>query len=112
MKTYVSNAFSLSMLDRKAQAVGRSKWLRMPRPATLAQVLNKLSHSEEIVSCVGHADTASMLSGLLGVDLPMNRISVKLEKTDTLIVGQYVGPRLPEGTTTMPEGATIDWWII
>lgn len=32
------------------------------------------------------------------------------EESDRLIFGQYIGPRLPEGVTALPEGATIEWW--
>lgn len=28
------------------------------------------------------------------------------------LVGQYRGPRLPDGATTLPEGATIEWWHV
>ena len=27
-------------------------------------------------------------------------------------MGQYSGPRLPEGSTSLPEGATIKWYLI
>jgi len=111
MKVYIGNSFSLSMLDRETQSLGYSRWLRMPRPATLDNARAELKHGE-VVSCVGHADAAAILGGLLGVDLLVNRVSVKLEKGDRLIVGQYVGPRLPEGTTELPEGAAIEWWTI
>jgi hypothetical protein len=110
-KIYIGNSFSLSMLDRETQSLGHSRWLRMPRPTVLDKVVTELKYGE-VVSCVGHADTAAILSKLLGVDLPVNRVSVKLEKGDLLIVGQYVGQRLPEGTTELPEGAAIEWWII
>ncbi len=69
------------------------------------------------VSGVGHADTAALFSTLLGVDIPCNRISIAVpervygqeQEAWTAIVGQYSGPRLPEGATTLPEGATIRW---
>ena len=83
----------------------------MPRPASLDKVVTELKYGT-VVSCVGHADTAAILSKLIGLDLPVNRVSVKLEKGDLLIVGQYVGQRLPEGTIELPEGAAIEWWII
>lgn len=63
-------------------------------------------------SCIGHADTAAVISNLLGVDLPMNRQSVTLEENETVVVAQYTGPRLPEGATELPEGATITFWQV
>ena len=61
------------------------------------------------VSAVGHGETALVFSNVLDVDVPMNRATVSLEIGDTIIVGQYSGPRLPEGATMLPEGATIKW---
>jgi hypothetical protein len=45
--------------------------------------------------------------------LAANRVSVRLEeKGDLLIVAQYVGERLPEGTKTLPSGSTFEYWIV
>jgi hypothetical protein len=63
-------------------------------------------------SCIGHADVAAVLSSLLGETIPANRITVSLNPGDTVIVGQYVGPRLPEGATALPEGARIEWYRV
>lgn len=66
-------------------------------------------------SAVGHADTAALFSTLLGVKIPCNRVSVTIPPRAygvqpwTALVGQYSGPRLPEGTSTLPEGAEIRW---
>jgi Domain of unknown function (DUF1874) len=60
-------------------------------------------------SCVGHADTALLISSLLGVCVPMRRISTELHAGDELLVAQYNGPRLLEGATALPEGAQIRW---
>jgi hypothetical protein len=43
--------------------------------------------------------------------LACNRVNVSLKPGDAAIVGQYIGPRLPEGATTLPEGATIKWLL-
>ena len=63
-------------------------------------------------SAIGHADTARILSGILGVDISTNRISVTLNVGDTAIVAQYIGPRLPEGATQLPEGAMIKFYLV
>jgi hypothetical protein len=68
--------------------------------------------STPIISAVGHADTAAVFSSILDRAIEPNRISVKLTRDDMAIVGQYVGPRLPEGATTLPEGAAIEWWLV
>lgn len=66
-------------------------------------------------SAVGHADTAALLSDQLGVQVPANRVSVSIPARGYGVapwcglIGQYSGPRLPEGTTHLPEGASIRW---
>jgi hypothetical protein len=37
---------------------------------------------------------------------------VKLNQGTRLLVGQYDGPRLPEGATSLPEGATLTWFKV
>ena len=63
-------------------------------------------------SIVGHADTAAVFSSLLGLDVPTNRATFLLEEGVTLFVGQYKGPRLPEGATSLPEGAKVEWAMV
>ena len=58
-------------------------------------------------SVIGHADTAAVVSDLLGRECAFNRTSVKLERGDVLFVAQVVGGRLPEGATTLPEGMAL-----
>lgn len=79
---YLLNAFSLQMVDV---------------PCTV--------HFEEVdelpdglISAIGHADTAHVL----GVE--PNRINVHLSKGDVAYVAQLQGGRLPEGSTTLPDG--------
>jgi len=66
----------------------------------------------DATSCIGHNDVAKILSQLIGLEIPVNRISISLVPGDVLVVGQYVGARLPEGATSLPEGARIDWYIV
>jgi len=47
-------------------------------------------------SAVGHQSTSEILSQLLNVTVPMNRISVKLKEGDTIIIFQLL-MRLEEG---------------
>lgn len=63
-------------------------------------------------SCVGHADTALLLSTLLKISIPMRRVSTSLNCGDEMLVAQYNGPRLPEGATKLPEGARIRWLLV
>ena len=120
MKVYICNAFSLSMLDREVQSrkPGDSVYesARYPSPCS-DELLNfycrmMLSGQIKWESAVGHASTASLFAHELGLPILPNRTSVKLVKDTVALVGQYVGPRLEEGATTLPEGARIEWWLV
>ena len=63
-------------------------------------------------SAVGHQDTANLFAAVLGVPVPCQRTTVKAGSGLTLLLGQYIGTRLPEGCSTLPEGAAIQWWLI
>jgi hypothetical protein len=66
----------------------------------------------KLTSAVGHPDTARIFSSILGVDITTNRCNVTLNRNDYIYVGQYIGPRLPEGATQLPEGASILWYKV
>lgn len=108
-KLFILNAFSLSMLTERA---GTIAYVQMPVEAIKGVIASFCKNGGEVVSAVGHADTAAVFSSILGRPTQVNRISVALGEEDTAIVGQYSGPRLPEGTTTLPEGATITWFLL
>ncbi len=64
-------------------------------------------------SAIGHADTANVISGLLGRSCPCVRITVPpVKEGETFFVAAYQGPRLPEGSTTLPEGASISFYRV
>lgn len=98
---YLLNAFSLNMLDKDANVLVRQVSLKTAREI-----------AEIFTSAVGHADTAAVFSDVLGTDVPCNRVSVALDHCDMALVGQYSGPRLAEGATSLPEGAAIKWFIV
>jgi len=100
---YLGNSFSLSMLDNEDVHEGSYLHVQEVSPQVISTWLTRY----EWISCIGHTDTAGLVSGILGIEIPTNRVSVKLTHEDFLFVAQYVGPRLPEGSTTLPEGASI-----
>jgi len=97
------NAFSLNMVAHPAVIETRPV-------VSLAEARRLAAGGFE--SAVGHADTAAVFSSLLGVPVPMERRTVKLQPGEIALVGQYSGPRLPEGATTLPPGATITWLLV
>lgn len=96
---YLSNAFSLQMLNLE-----RVNYVEVT-PLELEEVKELLSKG--FISTVGHVDTSNILTNMLGVEIPMNRVSLTLTPSDMLIVAQLTGGRLPEGTTTLPDGITF-----
>jgi len=103
--TFIANAFSLSMLSLDADA-GAITFRRL----TLAEAREIAEQPH--TSCVGHADTARMMSAELGMSVEPNRCSVQLRHGDRMLVAQYSGPRLPEGATELPEGAAFRWMLV
>lgn len=84
---YLLNAFSLQMVE-------------VPCKVEFTPVD---SLPEGLESAVGHADTAAVLG------VPMNRINVKLNSGDVAYIAQLQGGRLPEGSTTLPEGFSFKY---
>ena len=91
MTKFLGNAFSLQMLESNA---------------TISVKEVKEVDLSEFTSVVGHEDTAKVL----GVDF--NRASVTLKKGDQLLVAQLVGGRLPEGSTTLPNGFKFKFLLV
>ena len=97
---YLSNAFSLNMIDINDFTLIR------------ARKIESTDVPQDAISAIGHPDTARVVSGILGREVPANRVNVSLSNDDVLFVAQYRGPRLPEGATVLPEGATLEFMEI
>ena len=101
------NAFSIGMLGPVPEHHAASVAFRR---ITSEQARHILDHGIE--SAVGHPSTAVLLSDLLGLEVPANRMSVALMSGERAIVAQYVGPHLPDGAIKLPSGAEIQWFEI
>lgn len=98
----ITNAFSINMINE-------TKILRFI-PVSVEQTIAHFDGSP-VVSAIGHKDTAAVVSSVLGIEIPENRINVKIPP-EGIIVAQYSGPRLEEGSTSLPAGAKITfWWV-
>ena len=100
-KIILANAFSLQMLasditDAHFETVG-----------VCEMILLANDNNNNIVSAIGHVDTANVISDILGVEIPTNRINIHLKKGDSVYVAQIMGGRLPEGATTLPENFNL-----
>ena len=89
-KAYLGNAVSLQMLPSDGSV--------SVEPVTADDI------PADVISCIGHADTANVLSNILGMETQVKRMSITLNQGDILYVAQVVGGRLPEGATTLPDG--------
>ncbi|MFA7193701.1 MAG: DUF1874 domain-containing protein [Candidatus Paceibacterota bacterium] len=109
----ISNAFSLNMFETLEGEI-LSRELSVTE-ISKEQAVELLTDPElgGVDSAVGHADTAALFSTILGIEIPCERKTIQLNpENGWLIVGQYHGPRLEEGSTTLPEGASIRWYEI
>lgn len=82
----LSNAFSLSMVEAPI--------VISIREASVSEVKSLIANG--FTSAIGHEGTARVLSQLLGVEVPVNRIMVRLMPGTILIVFQLL-VRLEEG---------------
>lgn len=105
---FISNAFSLNM-TRDVTCITEQ--------VTLGEVISALRstyiHNPDfITSAIGHADVLKLINDQLGFNLKLNRITIDLHTDDVLYVGQYVGPRLPEGCKKLPPNSRIVWFRV
>jgi hypothetical protein len=94
---YIANAFSLQMLEDVSYS-----------ELTISEIDGECFDmiKPHLKSAVGHQDTANVL----GVEC--SRVNVSLRKGDILIVAQLQGGRLPEGSTTLPEGFSFKYLLV
>ena len=105
-KIYLLNAFSLGMLAPSAFAPGRGAFgggaaTVMIEPITVERA-RELLQRHDFISAIGHESTAQLLSELLGLPVPVNRVAVQLQLGDAAIVFQLLS-RLPEGKILTKE---------
>lgn len=116
----LSNAFSLQMLDTSLVsnikitpiAVQDVKELFCTSHVGFTPKPIDWSKDWAVQSCVGHQDTANVLSNILGSIVPCNRVSVHLNPKDILVVAQIVGGRLQEGATSLPQGVEMQFLVV
>lgn len=105
MEKLITNAFSLNMLNDLSSNIQTVQVSSQQARYFISKFCPE--------SVVGHKDVAEVMGEDLGdMFIPFNRVSVHLEDEAILLIGQYVGPRLPEGTKTLPEGSEIRWVLM
>ena len=93
-KLYILSGFSLSMLPIPCYVHLAITEITCDFARVIINSARRTGR--EIVSAVGHESTAKILSELLGIEVPVNRIMVKLEEGDEAIIFQLF-TRLAEG---------------
>jgi hypothetical protein len=112
MRVYLANSFSLNMLCERYHLLE----CRQLEPNMTALLLHV--HGKQLVNAIGHEDLDAVVNNLLTLHVPHlvlpkpERLTVKLAPADAVVVAQYTGPRLEPGTTTLPEGARITFWLV
>ena len=98
------NSFSLGVIKNDTALINME--------VITANQASKMLKEKGIESCVGHKDAASLYSQILGTKVEFNRVTVELADCEMVIVGQYTGPRLPEGCVKLPDGSSIKWILV
>jgi len=103
-KLYIGNAFSLSMLD-----IAKGSWtaVRIWKLENIEDVKDTInmyvSQGYDVVSFVGHESTAKLMSKLLGMKIPANRIQVETDFVDDVMIVFQLLKRLPPATELSEE---------
>ena len=98
------NSFSIQMIATLEEASVSFK------KVSTEQAKNLLA--DKVDSFIGHADTATVVGGLLGMNVPCQRRFGTLVPGETALVAQVLGGRLPEGATTLPDGFSIQFFQV
>lgn len=106
------NAFSLNMISQFPAKLEIHKITIDQARTILFCQAESMGESDLVISAVGHTETAAIFSQQLGMPIPVDRQTVKLAPGASAVVGQYIGPRLPEGATQLPSDACIHWFAV
>lgn len=123
---YIVNSFSINMiaddlldfpLYPEPLYDGENRCLRFKKLSDEELRETLVANIFRVRNAIGHSDLDNLvrthIRELCEVQLkPGERLTVKLRYRDQALVAQYRGPRLPEGATSLPEGAEIEYWLV
>lgn len=99
--SYIVNAFSLNMV---ASLTGSFNVNFEPiAPADIPR---------DVQSGLGHDDIVYFVNKETGLSLVKNRCNNEFSHGDIFYIAQYIGPRLEEGATTLPDNSTIKYFKV
>lgn len=112
-QVFMVNAFSLNMLSdevtsinirRDVAVAGDCFWVGTGKD----RLGYSMQYASECFPVIGHEDTARVIQKTYRLQHSLfNRETITMRPEDLALVLQYVGPRLPEGATQLPDGAKI-----
>lgn len=100
----IGNAFSLQMLTTLPARVNIGT---IPK-----HCVAEAAKQGTLESVIGHADTVTIVNKDLGSNLTVNRVNTKLAKGELMVIAQFMGGRLPEGATSLPEGVSLVYLLV
>lgn len=92
---YLANTFTLGMLKNERGEFSYEK-------IDLEEAKEIIAREGKFVSAVGHKGTAELMSELLEVEVPFNRVQISVSPGDRILVCQLL-VRLPEGAVLSYE---------
>jgi hypothetical protein len=101
MATYLSNSFSLNMLE---DGKGHCRAEIVP--------CDPCAVPKDARSFIGHSKTALLVAERLGRPVAANRATLRLHSGDVLYVAQFRGRRLGEGARELPANAPMVFYRI
>ena len=114
-KIYLCNAFSLNMLENVSEDFDLSVSRRSDEE--IKKYIDTLikEHGYELVSAIGHPATAKLVSEILERPVAPNRVEVKTDLADDVIVVFQLKKRLPYGkelTVDELKEMEHEWYVI
>lgn len=101
---FLSNSFSAQMLVLHKGRVSVSF-------EEVSKGVFRKGLSRGFTSVIGHKVTAHFLELELGIRIPYQRYTLKLDLCDTLYIAQYSGGRLQENMVVRPENSQFKYII-
>ena len=108
IEMHLTNSFSINMIN--PGILGEKLYISIVMVET--QTAKWFAAQTWCRSVVGHEDTARAASLQLEVPVAFNRETIRMNKNESVLVCQYHGPRLEEGATSLPEGASLGYYLV
>jgi hypothetical protein len=107
---YIVNTITINMLSEQFR--------NRPEGGSIRYRSLSLSEARAIAQggltpAFGHEQSAPLVQAQLQAPEPIfARPTLRFDGPTQVLLAQYVGPRLPEGATELPEGAVIEYFLV